>query len=67
MKKTHVIYSNEVGAPGNKITEDNDLFFKLDEITDAENTQNAKYAHYYQVTTNDYDLTEFIYVETTNA
>lgn len=67
MTKTHVIFTNNVGAPGSKITEDNELFYKLDEIEEAENTECARYAHYYEETLNEYDLTEFVYVETTNA
>ena len=65
--KTHVIYTSNVVAPGNKITEDNEIFFQLDEIEEAQNTESAPYAHYYERTETDYDLAEYRYIETTNA
>lgn len=68
MKPTHVFFSNQVGAPGDKITlREEEIFFKVQEIKDAENAENFKYAHYYYAQHDEYGNTEYIYVATENA
>jgi len=62
-----VIYSNSVGAPGEKITEGIETYDLAQDVEDAVNTDNAKYAHYYEKKLNEYDVFELHYIETTNA
>lgn len=67
--KTHVIYSNEAFAPFQKIKQD--YFYHrlipLQEIEDAENEENFRYAHYYKEVLNDYDIMEYHYIESVNC
>lgn len=65
MKVTHVIFSNNVGAPAEKIIHDWNGY-DLQEIEDAEN-DGKRYAHYYAEKFNEYDVLEWHWVETKNA
>ena len=62
-----VIYSNSPGAPGGKITEGIEDYDLAQDVKDAVNTDNAKYAHFYKKKLNEYDVFELQYIETTNA
>lgn len=64
----YVYFSNNVGAPGSKITIiQEDIYYKMQEADEAVNHNNARYAHYYYSRLDDYDNTEFIYIGTENA
>jgi len=65
MKRTHVIFSNNVAAPVEKIIHGQEN--ELQEIEEAVNEENAKYAHYYEERFNEYDVLEWHYIETVNA
>ena len=66
MKKTHVIFTNSVGAPAEKIVHGKDEEYELQEVETAEN-EDKRYAHYYEERFNEYDVLEWHYVETVNA
>lgn len=66
MKRTHVIFSNRVGAPAEVITFGRDEGYDLQEIEEAEN-DGKRYAHYYEERFNEYDVLEWHYIETVNA
>lgn len=66
MKRTHVIFSNNVVAPAEVVTFGRDEGYDLQEIKDAEN-DGKRYAHYYEERINEYDVIEWHYIETTNA
>ena len=66
MKRTHVIFSNNAGAPAEVITFGRDEGYDLQEIEEAEN-DGKKYAHYYEEHFNEYDVLEWNYIETVNA
>ena len=66
MKRTHVIFSNNAGAPAEVIVFGRDVDYDLQEIEDAEN-DGKRYAHYYVEKFNEYDVIEWHYIETTNA
>lgn len=65
--KEFVIYSNDVGAPADKFNEDDDLYTDAQEASTAENTDNAKYAHYYDRFEDAYNIFWFEYKATENA
>ena len=66
MKRTHVIFSNQVGAPAEVIVFGRDNDYDLQEVETAEN-DGKRYAHYYEERFNEYDVIEWHYIETTNA
>lgn len=66
MKRTHVIYTNSAGAPAERIKEGDELYLKVLEIGEQDETP-FRYAHYYCETEDEYGLTEYVYLETTNA
>ena len=64
----YTLFSNNAVAPGDKITVlDQELFSKLQLKNEAINSDNARYAHYYEEFINDYGITEYHYVTTKNA
>src|SRR5699024_5715800 len=67
-KPTHVIFSNDVDAPFQKVTagQNEDLENQLQEIETSKNN-GKRYAHYYKEKFNDYDVLEWHYLETVNA
>lgn len=68
IRPTHVYFSNNVGAPGNKITLlQEEIYSKIQEIDDAINYDNARYVHYYYEQLDDYDNTEYVYIATENV
>jgi len=66
MKRTHVIFSNSVGAPAEVIIFGRDKGYDLQESEDAEN-DGKRYAHYYVEKINEYDVLEWHWVETKNV
>lgn len=62
-----VYFSDSVGAHGD-IDEYNELRYELQEVEDAENTENLRYAHYYvEEEDKNFDMTVYRYLKTTNA
>ena len=66
MKRTHVIFSDNVGAPAEVIVFGRDVDYDLQEIKESEN-DGKRYAHYYEERFNEHDILEWHYIETTNA
>lgn len=66
MKRTHVIFSNNVVAPAEVIVFGRDNDYDLQEVETAVN-EGKRYAHYYEEKFNEYDVIEWHYIETTNA
>lgn len=68
MNNRYVYFSNNVVAPGDKITlVQENVYYKMQQIDEAVNHNNARYAHYYYKTLDDYDNSEYIYIGTENA
>ena len=65
--RTHVIYSNNVDAPNDVFNESHEeLYAAVQHVKEAENTNNARNAHYYEEKWGDYDVLEYHYVVTFN-
>lgn len=64
-----VVYSDGVGCPGEVISSDMVIETGLDmqPVEEAENEKDFPYAHYYEELECDYGMTEYHYLETTNA
>ncbi|MBB6449610.1 hypothetical protein HNR44_001559 [Geomicrobium halophilum] len=52
--------SNESGAPGNTITQDSDIFYKVEYEAKA---AAGEYVHVYEEQTDDYDTTYYTWLE----
>src|SRR5690625_3878376 len=65
---THILFSNDVDAPFQKVTsgQNEDLENQLQEIEEAR-SNGKRYAHYYKEKFNDYDVLEWYYLETVKA
>ncbi|TES56203.1 hypothetical protein E2L07_05830 [Halalkalibacterium halodurans] len=68
MEKIYVVYSDNVGCPGEVISSDLAIEAGIDmqEKVEAENEQGLRYAHWYEEKETEYGF-EYHYLNTTNA